>query len=202
MEMLIEKLKKCSSSGSASLTHKPPKMKDKHGFRRRSAKVVADRVLAEKFFTCCEITCPCDIGICFPPCSVLNGTITVTVLECKLVECGSLHPIQVDITLLIQKEFTVTEPCGRITPLEFTFHRQCRHFFPPVFKLDCIDPKRVRCDVFEIKKVCADIDFVCANPAFDCHATIAERLEVCLLLKLVVEEQLDVILCRRHPDDP
>lgn len=201
MGLLIEKLKNRSTSDSTSLAHKRSGRKHMHKLRRCCAKVVVDRVLAEEVFTCCETTCPCDIGIAFPPCSVLNGTITVTVIECDVVMCGPLQPIQVDITLLIQKELTVTEPNGRMTPLEFTFHRQCRQFFPPMFKLHCINPKRIRCDVFQIKKVCADIDFVCANPAFDCHATIAEQLEICLLVKLIVEDQLEVRLCRKLEDD-
>lgn len=202
MEMLIEKLKKFPSSDSNSLVHQDHKKKHKHKFHRRCAKALVDRVLVDRVLVdrvlvdevckCCETSGPCDIGITFPPGSVLHGTITVTVLECTPAICEPLQPIEFDVMLLIQKDFTVTEPNGKKIPLAFTFHRRCRHIFSPIFELDCIDPKHVQCLVFEIKEVCADIDFICANAAFDGHATISERLDVVLLLKLVVKEELDI----------
>ena len=67
--------------------------------------------------------------------------------------------------------------------------------------LDGIDVKRVRCVVFDIQRVTADIDFVCSNAAFGGHATLAEQLDIVLVLKLVIEEQLDVALCPTHHKD-
>lgn len=198
MATLIEKLKECSSSNNTSLAHKSFKKKRQKRRPLHTARILVDKVLAEEVFTCRETMCPCDLGIAVAPYSVLNGTITVTVVNCTPVICGALRPIQVDITLLIQKELTVTEPNGKTIPLEFTFYRQCRHFFSPIFNLASIDPKHIHCEVFEIKKACTDIDFVCANPKFNCHATLAEKLEVRLLLKLVAKEQLDVLLSHRH----
>lgn len=189
MESLIAKLKKvpppCDDEHLKKAKHKPS---------RRSAKVVVDRVLAEKMFRCCETTGPCKLGISFPPHSVLSGTVTVTVLECRPVFHEPMRPVQVDILLLLEKKFIVTEPTGRKTPLEFTFYKRCRQNFPPNFTLDCLDPAHVRCIPFEIKKMCVDIRFVPADPDFGGHATIAEQVEVFLLLKLVVKEQLTVSL--------
>ena len=199
MESLIEKLKKFPAAEKSGHGHKKEhKHKHKHKLRECCAKVVVDRVLADRIFRCCETTGPCDLGIRFPRGSVVCGTITVTVLECRPVFCEPQRPVRVNILLLIQKEFVVTEPNGRKTPLEFTFHKRCHRVFPPIFTLDCVNPRHVDCLVFEIKKVCADVDFVCSNPAFHRHATIAERLEVVLLLKLVVKEQLEFELCRHH----
>lgn len=159
-------------------------------------------MLAEELFTCSEPSGPCDLGMAFPPGSVLTGTIEVTVLSCTPVITGPRNPIEVDIVFLIEKELTVTEPDGTTIPLGFTFHALCRESFGPV-KLGNINPNRIRCMVFDIRSVTANIDFICSNPAFGGHATLAEQLEIVLVIKLFVEEQLDVALCPSHPhDDP
>jgi hypothetical protein len=167
---------------------------------QRHARVLVDRVLADEVITCCEKNGPCDIGVAVSPCSVLNGTINVTVLKCMPVFCGPRDPVKVDILFCIQKELVVIEPNGKKIPLEFTFYKQCCKRLSCA-KLECIDLKSVHCLVSNIKKVRTHMDFICANPAFDGHATIAEQLEIVLKLKLVVSEQLDVSRHRLHRAD-
>lgn len=196
MEMLMEKLMHVSSADGNPLS--PMGHKKNHPRRRhRHATVLADRILADEVFTCCENSDCCDIGIAIPPCSVLTGTVTVTVLECMPVLCGPKQPIQVNITLLIQKELKITEPNGRTIPLEFTFHKKCCQTFS-LAKLDGIDPKRIRCIVSAIPKVCPRFNLICRNKDFDGHATIAEELEVFLEIKLVVSEPLKIKLRHRR----
>lgn len=200
LEMLIEKLIQSSSADYSHVISKHHQKKIKHKGHSHHARVLVDRVLADEVVTCCEKRGPCDIGVAVSPCSVLNGTINVTVLKCMPVFCGPRHPVQVELLLCIQKELVVIEPSGRKIPLEFTFYQQCRERISCA-ELECIDLKSVHCLVSDVQKVRTHIDFICANPAFNGHATIAEQLEIVLKLKLVVSEQLDVSLRHLHRDD-
>ncbi len=169
-----------------------------HSPRRRDcAHVKLDRVLADRTVCCCLELGPCDLGFAVPPCSVLSGTINVTVLECEPVFCGPHKPVVLNLLLFIEEEFTVTLPDGTKIPLEFAFHRKCTRCIPPV-KDECLDPGRIRCQIGSLEKIKSKIKFICADSAFDCHATIAVCLDVVIAVNLVIEEKLYVALCRKH----
>ena len=161
------------------------------------ARVKLDRVLADRKICCSLDIGPCDIGFAVPYCSVLNGTINVTVLECEPVICEPHKPVTLNILLLIEEEFTVTLPDGTKIPLEFAFHRKCTRCIPPI-KTEWLDPSRIQCKVFHLKDIKSKLKFICADSDFDCHATIAVHLDVIIAINLVVEEQLCVALCRKH----
>ncbi len=165
--------------------------------RRHCAEVNLDRVLADREVCCCLEFGPCDIGLAVPPCSVLTGTINVTVLECEPVFCGPHEPVILNLLLFIEEEFTVTLPDGTKLPLEFGFHRRCTRCIPPL-KDECPDPGRIRCQIAKLEKIASKIRFICADGAFDCHATVAVLLDVIIAVKLVIEEQLCVVLCHKH----
>lgn len=175
------------------------KKKHHHSSPKRShcAKVKLDRVLADRKVCCSTDFGPCDIGFAVPPCSILSGTINVTVLECDPVICDLKEPVTLDILLFIEQEFTVTLPDGTKIPLEFSFHHKCIRGIPPI-KAECLDPKRIRCQIFNLQEIKSKIKFICEDRDFDCHATIAVHLDVIIALNLVTEEQLCVALCSKH----
>lgn len=175
--------------------HHPPRPR-----RRRCALVNLDRVLVGRKVCCCLAFGPCDIGFDVPPCSVLTGTINVTVLECEPAFCAPHHPVILNLLLFVEQEFTVTLPDGTKIPLEFAFHRRCTRCIPPI-KEDWPDFSRIRCQIAKLEKITSKIRFVCADSDFDCHATVAVLLDVILAIQLVSEEELCVALCRRHKHD-
>lgn len=165
--------------------------------RRHCADVKLDRVLADRNICCGLDFGPCDIGFAVPPCSVLSGTINVTVLECEPVFCGPHKPVTLNLLLFIEEELTVTLPDGTKIPLEFSFHRRCTRCIPPI-KDECPDSSRIRCHIANLEKIKSKIKFICADSDFDCHATVAVCLDVVIAINLVIEERLCVALCRRH----
>ncbi len=168
--------------------------------KSRCAKIKVDQVVANRI-VCCRLDLgPCDIGFAVPPCSILTGTIDVTILECEAKICGPHQPVILKFLLFIQEEFTLTLPDGTKYPLEFGFHRRCTRCIPPI-DTKCLDAKRIRCEVDNLQKIKSKVRFTCADSLFDCHATIAVHLGVVVAVSLVVEEQLCVALCRAPKHD-
>lgn len=173
--------------------HYPKKHKVKK--QSRQANVLVERLLADEVVRCCDCIGPCDLGTRFSPCSVLEGSVTVTVLKCTPKLIDHYQPVQVNLLFSIQKEMTVIEPSGKRTPLEFTFYRPCCVCLPPL-PIRCWDTSQVECRVVEVQNVCAKEQFICADAAASGHATLTEELEICVELQLIIPAKLRISLCK------
>lgn len=139
-----------------------------------------------------------------PPGSVIDGTVTVTVLECDPRIDLQLNRIFADVVFMIQKDLTITTPEPELIPLEFGFrlertveYRKCLPL-----ELEAINPDflvDLECHVVfvtgtdVVTLTPSTIDPVTGELLKD--ATFDEELTIQLKLKLVQERQLIMGLC-------
>ena len=168
-------------------------------------KIEVPRVICDEIFYIEDDEFNIPIGeIRVPPGSVIDGTVTVTVLECDPRIDFGLNRIFADVVFMIQKELTITTPELEVIPLEFGFrlertleYRKC---FP--LELEAIDPDflvDLECYVVfvtgtdVVTLTPSTIDPVTGELLKD--ATFDEELTIQLKLKLVQERQLIMGLC-------
>ena len=168
-------------------------------------KIEVPRVICDEIFYIEDDEFNIPIGeIRVPPGSVIDGTVTATVLECDLRIDLQLNRIFADVVFMIQKELTITTPELELIPLEFGFrlertveYRKC---FPR--ELEAIDPDflvDLECYVVFV----AGTDVVTLTPStidpvtgeLLKDATFDEELTLQLKLKLVQERQLIMAFC-------
>lgn len=168
-------------------------------------KIKVPRVICDEIFYIEDDEFNVPVGeIRVPPGSVIDGTVTVTVLECDPRVDLQLNRIFADVVFMIQKELTITTPELELIPLEFGFrlertveYRKC---FPR--ELEAIDPDflvDLECYVVFV----AGTDVVTLTPStidpvtgeLLKDATFDEELTLQLKLKLVQERQLIMALC-------
>jgi hypothetical protein len=168
-------------------------------------KIEVPRVICDEIFYIEDDELNIPIGeIRVPPGSVIDGTVTVTVLECDPRIDFQLNRIFADVVFMIQKDLTITTPELELIPLEFGFrlertveYRKC---FP--LELEAIDPDflvDLECYVVfvtgtdVVTLTPSTIDPVTGELLKD--ATFDEELTIQLKLKLVQERQLIMGLC-------
>ena len=168
-------------------------------------KIKVPRVICDEIFYIEDDEFNVPVGeIRVPPGSVIDGTVTVTVLECDPRIDFQLNRIFADVVFMIQKDLTITTPELELIPLEFGFrlertveYRKC---FPR--ELEAIDPDflvDLECYVVFV----AGTDVVTLTPStidpvtgeLLKDATFDEELTIQLKLKLVQERQLIMALC-------
>lgn len=168
-------------------------------------KIKVPRVIADEIFYIEDDEFNIPIGeIRVPPGSTIDGTVTVTVLECDPRIDLNLNRIFTDVVFMIQKELTITTPGGELIPLEFGFRLErtleYRKLFP--LELQAIDPDfllDLECYVVFVQGT----DLVTLTPStvdpitgqLLKDATFDEELTIQLKLKLVQERQLIMALC-------
>ena len=160
------------------------------------------RVICDEIFYVSHIEEDVVIGdVEIPDDGVINGEVTVTVLDCNPVlvtnEQGEITDIQAEIVVMIQKELTITgtDEQGQSVelPLEFAerqlFTLDFRKCDPAV--LNDIDPdllNDLECQVIWVNGM-DDITLDQDAGTFD------EELTIIVKLKLVQERQLHLALC-------
>ncbi len=168
-------------------------------------KIEVPRVICDEIFYIEDDEFNIPIGeIRVPPGSVIDGTVTVTILECDPRIDLQLNRIFADVVFMIQKDLTITTPELELIPLEFGFrlertveYRKCLPL-----ELEAIDPDflvDLECYVVfvtgtdVVTLTPSTIDPVTGELLKD--ATFDEELTIQLKLKLVQERQLIMALC-------
>lgn len=175
-------------------------------------KVKVDRVICDEIFYIQDLEEDVPIGeIVVPPGSTIEGTVTVTVLECDPIVDLDEDTLSALLTFMIQKELTILTPDADEIPLEFGFRLEevveFRKCFPN--ELLAIDPdllEDLECQIIfvsgtdEVELTPSTFDQE-AN-AFLKDATFTEDLVIQIKIKLVQERQLVLALCPpRHQDE-
>ena len=183
--------------------------------RRRSPrceKVKVDRVICDEIFYVEDDEFAIPIGeIRVPTGSVIDGNVTVTVLECDPRVDFELNRLFADVVFMIQKELTIFTPDQTLIPLEFGFRLERSLAFRKCFPLDleAIDPDLLvglECHIVRI----GGTDNVTLNPSsrdietgeFLKNASFDEELTLLVKIKLIQERQLILQACSpRHQVD-
>lgn len=178
----------------------------------RCEKVKVDRVICDEIFYVEDDEFAIPIGeIRVPPGSIIDGVVTVTVLECDPRVDFTLNRLFADLTFMVQKELTITTPDQTLIPLEFGFRLERSLEFRKCFPLElqAIDPDLLvglECHIVRI----AGTDNVTLRPStvnpetgeLLKDATFDEELTILVKIKLIQERQLILEACSpRHQVD-
>lgn len=135
-------------------------------------------------------------NVTIPEGSSINGTVNVSVLECRPIIDLECCAVKAAITLFIQKELTVTTPDCKKIPLEYGFRierlAQLKNCCPSQLKNIC-NINSLKLHIFDI---CVN-DKVSLHPSTSENpASFDEKLTVGMELKLVVKKQLSLPECQ------
>ncbi len=180
-------------------------------------KIKTERVLADQIFIISdqfpEQACPLQFAVASGE-AVINGTLLVTVTNCQLMTpLLPTDPLQVELTLMFQKELCVTAgpdgatfaPPGLVAP--FTLEFKFEETYPLTFCLTesdltdlGIDFEDIECELFKIVNVTDTLTWTCGtvNPETGeiiTPAEITQTVNAFVKIKLVTEEQVIVALC-------
>ena len=180
-------------------------------------KIKTERVLADQIFIVSdqfpEEACPLQFAALGSP--QISGTLLVTVTNCQLLTpLLPTDPLQVEVTLMYQKELCVTAdpinntifaPPGLVAPfsLEFKFEETYTLTFC-LTQNDLtdlgIDFEDIECELFKIVNVTDNLAFDCGTIDPETGeiidpAEITQNVTTFLKIKLVTEEQVIVSLC-------
>lgn len=179
----------------------PPGVRGRAGYEN----VLVDRVISDEIFYLEDDEFDIPIGeIPVPPGSTIDGTVTVTVLECEPVVDLVLNELRVDLVFMVQKELVITTPTEDTIPLEFGFRLERTATFrksTPV-EMQNIDPtllEGLQCHILSI----AGTDVVTLTPStidpvtgeLLNDATFDEELTIMIKIKLIQPRQLILQSC-------
>lgn len=179
-------------------------------------KIKTERVLADQIFIVSdqfpEQACPLQFAASGD--ANISGTLLVTVTNCQLLTpLLPTDPLQVELTLMFQKELCVTAgpegatfaPPGLVAPfsLEFKFEETYLLTFCLTqndFTDLGIDFEDIECQLFKIVDVIDNFTWTCGtiDPATGevvVPAEIIQTVSAFIKIKLVTEEQVIVALC-------